>query len=80
MSYIRTFIHFYFFSHHGNQGDNGSSALSLANESQFLLITRTSTTELLMGVKPPLESEVSTVECPLVEVCQNILSSPRCFQ
>lgn len=40
-------------------GEKGSSSLSSANESQFLLISRSSTNELLMNVKPALESQVS---------------------
>ena len=59
------------FPHHNqwNQGERGGSFLSLANESQFLLITKASISELLTSVKQhettklPMEKEVS---CALV--------------
>lgn len=48
-----------------NQGERGNGSLSLANESQFLLITMASISELLTSVKQhettklPMETEVS---------------------
>ena len=69
-----SFLHlqpFNLFPHHNqwNQGERGNSSLSLANESQFLLITMASISELLTSVKHhdttklPMETEVS---CALV--------------
>lgn len=45
-----------------NKVENVSSSLSLANDSQFLLITRASTGELLMNVKPALASAQQAAE------------------
>lgn len=67
---VLLFLHvqsFNLFPHHNqwNQGDRGNSSLSLANESQFLLITMASISELLTSVKQheatklPMETEVS---------------------
>jgi len=49
------------------QGENERSSLSLANESQFLLITRSSISELLTNVEPNLDLLLVSLSSLIVE-------------
>ena len=54
-TYVMIFVPYSFFSLEVKQGENERSSLSLANESQFLLITRSSISGLLTNVEPNLD-------------------------